>query len=155
MVFISVPYVKECLWLRKMPKEWNPEDWTEDDQRTWEEKQQQIKIEDYEDRIRLDADLIKEKWKREIYVKWVTEIFKRKDAGECPKCGVRKWYQLAKGFRAKWQCDNCGLVVTKQDIFKAQKWYDYITLHAREEVRRIEKARRKSQSVKKYESDKV
>lgn len=131
------------------------EDWTEDDQREWEADERLKKIEELEDKIRLDKDLMKEKWKRAIYVKWVHEIFKRKDAGECPKCGHREWYQLATGFRAKWQCDNCGLVVNKKDIHKANKWYDFITLHAREEVRRIEKMRRHSKSIKTYESDKV
>jgi rubredoxin len=131
------------------------EDWTEDDQREWEMEQKIKQLEMFEDKIHLDKELKDEKWKRAIYVKWIHEIFKRKDAGECPKCGVRKWYQLATGFRAKWQCDGCGLILSKKDIHKANKWYDYITLHAREEVRRIEKARRRSRSIKTYESDDV
>ena len=134
---------------------WDPEDWTKDDQREWEAKERQKEIERFEDKIRLSPDLIKEKWKRSIYVKWVTEMFKRKKEGSCPRCGIRHWVQRGSGFRKKWMCDECGLKVSKKDLYKAQIYFDFITLHARKEVKRIAKRRRQSQSVKTYESDKI
>lgn len=107
------------------------------------------------DKIRLDNSLRKEKKERHIYAYWIAEIDKRRHAGECPKCGVRKWYQLDSGFHGKWQCDKCGLVVTKQDVADGQKWWDYISLFAKDEIKRIAKARRHSQSVKTFERDEI
>jgi len=105
------------------------------------------------DKIRLNIALMKEKWKRMIYTRWVKEMNDRRTSGECPKCGVREWYQLKTGFRAKWQCEKCGLTINKLDVAKGQKWWDYIALYAKEEIKRKKKARRQSQSVKDYEHD--
>lgn len=107
------------------------------------------------DRIRLDIDLIKEKWKRDIYARAVGEIIKRKNANECPKCGATKWYQLNIGLRKKWKCDNCGLDVDIQGAYKGQKWWDFVTLLARKEIKRIKIRKRQSQSVKTYEKDEI
>ena len=105
--------------------------------------------------IRLSRDLIKEKWKRDIYNRWIGEIITRRNAGECPKCGIREWYQIETGFRAKWQCEKCGMILNKQDIADGQKWWDYVTLLARKEIKRIKTRKRQSQPVKTYESDNI
>lgn len=130
-------------------------DWTEDDQKEWEAEQHQKELERWEDKIRLNKDLIKEKWRRDVYVKWVSEMFRRKSEGSCPRCGIRHWIQHGSGFHKAWMCDECGLKVTKKDLHRSQIYYDFITLHARKEVKRIAVRRRQSQSVKTYESDKI
>jgi ribosomal protein L37AE/L43A len=107
------------------------------------------------DKIRLNKDLKEEKWKRHIYTRWVKIINDRRQAGECPKCGKRMWVQRGSGFYKKWTCDNCGLTVNKKDVATGQKWWDYVTLYARDEIKRIEKAKRRSQSVRTYEKDKI
>lgn len=107
------------------------------------------------DKIKLNIDLIKEKWRRDIYVKWVQEMNTRRLAGECPKCGVREWYSIGTKFHQKLQCEKCGMIITYRDIVKGDKWWDFITLFARKEIKRIERAKRQSQSVRTYEKDKI
>lgn len=108
---------------------------------------------DREDMIRLDRDLIKEKWRRDIYTKWITEILKRRNGGECPRCGVRKWIQRGSGLHKTWLCDECGLIVNKKDLYKANIYFDFITLKAKEEIKRIKKMERRSQSVRTFAKD--
>lgn len=108
-----------------------------------------------DDKIRLNRDLTKEKWVRDIYVKWVTEIKKRMDEGSCPKCGALKWILRGSGFGKYWICDNCGLKLTRADWITKKKWWDYIKKYALDEVKRIEKARRHSTEIKTYEKDNI
>ena len=83
-------------------------------------------------------------------MKWVVEVKKRMDEGSCP-------IARGSGFHRTLMCDNCGLVTTRRDwAGRTQNfglWWDYIKLHAIEEIRRISTAKRKSQSVQTYESD--
>lgn len=108
---------------------------------------------DREDMIRLDSALIKEKWRRDIYAKWMTEIFKRKSGGECPRCGVRRWIRRGSGLRLTWMCDDCGLVVSKKDLYRGNIYFDFVKVKAKEEIRRIERMERQSQSVRNFTKD--
>ena len=102
-------------------------------------------------------ELVKEKWKRDIYSKWMTIIIKRRDMRECPRCGAPRemWVKRGGGFRPTWMCDNCGLICGKKDFFRGNIYFDFITLKAREEIKRKEKARRHHKMVKTYEKDKI
>ena len=99
--------------------------------------------------------LIKEKWKRDIYAKWMVEILKIRDARECPKCGAGRenWVKRGGGFVPTWMCDSCGLVCTKKDFFKGNIYFDMIQHKAKEEIRRIKRARSTTQMVRNYERD--
>jgi len=108
-----------------------------------------------EDKIRLDKALIREKEKRDIHVKWVAEMFKRRNEKSCPRCSYSKWLQRGSGFSLSWMCDECGLVVTKKDLYKAQIYFDFIKVHTKKELERIERAERASQSVRNYRKDKI
>jgi len=110
---------------------------------------------DPDDKIRLNKDLQKEKWKRDIYVRWTAEIKKRMEEGSCPRCATIKWIQRGEGFHKTWMCDKCGLIITKRDWILKDVWWDYIKLLATKEIKRIEKMRRHNQSIRTYESDGV
>ena len=99
--------------------------------------------------------LIKEKWKRDIYARWMTELLKRRDARECPRCGAPRetWVKRGSGFFPTWMCDDCGLVCNKKDFYKGNIYFDFITLKEREEIKRIKSMRKRDQMVKNYEKD--
>lgn len=99
--------------------------------------------------------LLKEKWKRHIYVYWVAEIMKRREGGLCPKCGNREWYQIGAGFRKKWQCESCGETLTRADLQDDQKWYDYIELFAKDEIKRRKVMERRDKDIKTMIKDKI
>ena len=86
--------------------------------------------------------MIKEAWRRNIYTRWIKELNTRRVNGQCPKCGIREWYQLKTGFHAKWQCEKCGLIINKKDVATGRKWWDYIVLYAKEEIKRKKKSGR-------------
>ena len=103
--------------------------------------------------IRFDKDMIKEFQGRDRYAKIIEMIFKRKDNGECPRCGVRKWVLRGSGIHKRWMCDKCGLTVTKKDLYRGNIYFEFVEFYAREERERRKMARKKSQSVRTYRSD--
>ena len=113
----------------------------------WEEIKEEVR----------SKNLVKEKWKRDIYARWMTELLKRRDARDCPRCAAPReiWKKRGSGFHVSWICDNCGLICTKKDFFRGNIYFDFITLKAREEIKRIEKMRRRDQMIKNYEKDKI
>lgn len=102
-------------------------------------------------------NLVKEKWKRDIYAKWMIEILKRRDNRECPRCASPRetWVKRGSGFNLTWMCDKCGLICNKKDFFKGNIYFDFIKLKAKKEIKRIETARRHDRMIKTYEKDKI
>lgn len=103
--------------------------------------------------IRFNRDMIKEFQGRDRYTKIIQEIFRRKDAGECPRCGVRKWILRGSGFHKKWMCDDCGFKVSKKDLYKGNIYYEFVEFYARKERKRRKDHKRYSQTAKTYRSD--
>lgn len=97
--------------------------------------------------VRWDKDMQKEFRDRDLYTKWVHEMFIRKGEGSCPRCGIRHWVQHGSGLHKSWMCDECGLKVTKKDLYRGNIYYEFVELHARKE-----RERRKKSKVK-YRSD--
>ena len=87
----------------------------------------------------------------------MTEILRRRDSRECPRCAAPRdaWVKRGSGFNPTWMCDRCGLICNKKDFFKGNIYFDFITLKAREEIKRIEKMRRRDNMIKNYEKDKI
>ena len=105
----------------------------------------------------LSKNLVKEKWKRDIYAKWMTELIKRRDMRECPRCAAPRetWVKRGSGFTPTWMCDNCGLICSKKDFFKGSIYFDFIKLKAKEEIKRIKIMKRRDKMIKTYEKDKI